>query len=75
MGYNVHDVFRKVVTYYTRKHEIKQINSWLWFEIIIIFKDKTLNLQKSTHFQNLIFIQKLFSKKHVMYLKNYNHLL
>jgi len=30
--------------------------------------------KESTHFQKFIFIQKLYKKKHVMYLDNYKHL-
>ncbi len=38
-------MLRKVVFYYTRKHKNVKEKKWLWFEIIIIFKDETLNLQ------------------------------
>jgi hypothetical protein len=55
MDLNVHNVLRKVVVYYTRKHKnvfLKKI------EIIINFKDKTLTYKESRHFQKFIFIQK-----------------
>jgi hypothetical protein len=44
MGCYIHDVLKKVIVYYTKKHKIIK-DFWLWFEIVIILKDKTLNLQ------------------------------
>jgi hypothetical protein len=46
----------------------------MWFEIIIIFKDETLNLHRIRTLSKLMFI-KNDKKKHVMYLDNYKHLL
>jgi hypothetical protein len=47
----------------------------LWFEIIIIFKDETLNFQGIKTLQNFLFIQKWWRKKHAKYLENYTNLL
>ncbi len=57
--YNVHDVLRKVVFYYTKKIKNKKINFWLWFEIFIIFKDETQNLQGIDTFSKI----HIYSKK------------
>jgi len=46
MGYNVHDVLRRVVVYYTRKHENFKNQFLVMIEIVIIFKYETLNLQR-----------------------------
>jgi hypothetical protein len=53
MGYNVHDVLRRVVVYYTRKHKFFKNHFLLWFEIIIIFKDETQNLQGIDRFSEI----------------------
>jgi hypothetical protein len=44
MEYNVHDLLNFFVDYYARKHKKFKINFWLWFEIVIILKNETLNL-------------------------------
>jgi hypothetical protein len=73
MGYNVYDVLRNVVIYYTRKHNFFKINLWLWFDIVIIFKDETLNLLGINIVSKIHIYSKIIFKKHVMYLDNYNH--
>ncbi len=75
MGYNAHDVLEKVVAYYTSKHEIKKNKIWLWFQIGIIFKNKTLKLQGINTFSKIHIYSKVINKKHVMFLDNYKHLL
>jgi hypothetical protein len=60
MGYNVNDVSKKVGAYYTRKLKF-WINFWLWFEIVIIFKNETLNLQGINTLSEIIFF-----KNHVL---------
>jgi len=62
--YNVHDVLRRVVFYYTKKHKYIFIYLFLflfflWFEIFIIFKDKTQNLQGIDTFSKI----HIYSKK------------
>ncbi len=61
MGYNVHDVSRKVVTYYKRKPKINKMNFQLWLKKIIICKNVTQNLQ-GIH---------TFSKIHIYSQKNH----
>jgi hypothetical protein len=70
MGYNVHDVLRKVIVYYTRKYKKNYINFWLWFEIVIIFKDETLNLQGINTLSKIHILLKIYKQKIVMYLEN-----
>jgi hypothetical protein len=48
---------------------------WLWFEIIIIFKDKTLNLQGIKTLSKIHVYSKMLKKKRVLYLDNYKHFL
>jgi hypothetical protein len=74
MGYNVHDVLRKKF-HLLYKIFFKKINFWLWFEIVIIFKNKTLNLQAINTLSKILIYSKIINKKNVMYLKNYMHLL
>jgi len=50
-----------------------KINIWLWFEIIVIFKDETLNLQKIKTFSQIHIYSKMMKKQNVMYLDNYKH--
>jgi hypothetical protein len=38
---------------------------WLWFEIIIIFKDKTLNLQGMKTFSKIHIYSKMMKKKNM----------
>ncbi len=45
MKYNLNDMLRKVVAYYKRKHKNVKNDFWLWFEIVTIFINITLNLQ------------------------------
>jgi hypothetical protein len=59
---NVHDVLKKVVVYYTRKHKnVKK--KWLRFEIIIIIKDETLNLQGIKTLSKIHIYSKMMKKK------------
>jgi hypothetical protein len=59
---------KKIVVYYIRKHKNVEKNiNYLWFEIIIIFKDKTLNLQGIKTFSDIHIYSKTMKKKHVMY--------
>ncbi len=44
MEYNVHNVLKKLVTYYTRKHKKFKNQFLVMDEIVIIFKDKKPNL-------------------------------
>ncbi len=49
--------------------------NWLRFEIIIIFKDETLNLQGIKTLSKIHIYSKMMTKKNVMYLENYKDLL
>jgi hypothetical protein len=51
MGYNIHDVWRKDVTYFTRKRLIIVV-FWLWYQIIIIFKNNTKSTRNMHKFNN-----------------------
>jgi hypothetical protein len=55
-------MLKKVIVYYTRKHKniLKKIGYDL---IIIIFKDKTLNLQRITTFSKIHIYFKMTKKK------------
>jgi hypothetical protein len=66
MGYNVHDVLRSVVIYYIKKLKWYKMILSLLFEIIIIFKDMTHNLEGIYKFQKFIFTQKRFKKKNML---------
>jgi hypothetical protein len=68
-------MLRKFVVYHTRKHKNVKKKNWLWFEIIIIFKDETLNLQGIRTLSKIHIYSKTMKKKHAMYLENYKHLL
>jgi hypothetical protein len=63
MGHNVHDMLRKVVVYYTKDIEIFKINFWLWFEIVIIFKDETLNSENINTLSKIHIHSNVFFKK------------
>jgi hypothetical protein len=63
MGYTVHDVLKKVVVYYTRKHKNVENKNWLWFEIIIILKDETLNLQWIKTLSKIHIYSKMMKRK------------
>ncbi len=63
MRYNLHDVLRKVVAYYKRKHKNIKMNIWLWFEIIIIFINKTLNLQGIKTLSKIHIYSKMIKKE------------
>jgi len=65
MGYNAHDVLRKVVTYYTRKHKNFKNQLWLWFEIDISFKEETLNLQGIITLPRIHIYSKIMNKKNM----------
>ncbi len=52
MGYNVHDVLINVVIYYNKKLKWYKMILCLLFEIIIIFKDMTHNLEGICTFQD-----------------------
>jgi hypothetical protein len=60
MGCNVHDVLRRIVFYYTKKHKKLKINFLIWFEIVIIFQDETLNLQRIDMFSKIHVYSKVF---------------
>ncbi len=68
MGYNLHDVLRKVVAYYKRQHENIQIDFLVMIWICHYLKKKKHWIYKeSTHFQKFIFIQNDKQKKfHVL---------
>jgi len=59
MGYNVHDVLKKFVAYYTRKHK-KKIKSIFGYDLKLLsfLKIKHQIYKKSPHFQIFIFIKK-----------------
>jgi hypothetical protein len=61
MGYNVDDVLKNVVVYYTRKKNVK--NEWLVM-IWNLYHFKRCNIKsiKSSYFQKIIFIKKYFKK-------------
>ncbi len=60
MSLNVHDVFKKIVVYYLRKHKnVKR----LWFEIIIILKYETLNLQGIMTLSKIYIYSKMMKRK------------
>jgi hypothetical protein len=66
MGYNVYDILKKVVASYTRKCKNLKMNFCLWFGIVIIFKDETLNSQWINTLSKFIFIQNKQKKIHVL---------
>jgi hypothetical protein len=59
MGYNVHDLFILNSFIILKKLIFFLINFWLWFEIVIIFKDETLNLQGIDTFSNFHIYSKI----------------
>jgi hypothetical protein len=63
MGYNVHDVLRRVVVYYTRKHENFKNQFLVMIEIVIIFKDETLNLKGIDLFSKIHIYSKIQKNK------------
>ncbi len=64
MGYNLHDVLRKFVAYYKRNHNNVKNDSWLWFEIIVIWKKKkTLNLHAINTLSKIHIYSKIIHKK------------
>jgi len=62
-GVNVHDVLRKVVVYHIIKHKNVNKKNWLRCEIIIIFKDETLNLQGIMTLSKIHIYFKMINKK------------
>jgi hypothetical protein len=68
MGYNVHNVLKKVVAYYKKKY-LKNLNQFF----VMIWNTKFTRNQHT--FKNSYLFKKLFLKNHVMYLENYKHLL
>jgi hypothetical protein len=56
MGYDVHDVLRKVVVYYTKNHKFIWKNYDL--KLLSFLKAKHSIYNESLHFQNFTFIQK-----------------
>jgi len=45
MGYNVHDVLRRILVYYTRKHNFKKNQFLVMIWNCYQFKNETKNLQ------------------------------
>jgi hypothetical protein len=58
MGYNVHDLLKNFVAYYTRKHNFFGYD----MKLLSFKKMKHWIYKESTHFQKFIFIQILFFK-------------
>jgi hypothetical protein len=52
MGYNAHDVLRRVVIYYTKNHKNFRNQFLVMIWIVIILKDETHNLQGIELFSN-----------------------
>ncbi len=60
MGYNVHDVLRKILVYYTRKHKFLKNQCLVIICIVINFKGKTQNLQGINTFSKIHLCEKVF---------------
>ncbi len=57
-------MLKKFVIYYTRKNlNVFLKIGYIWFEIIIILKDETLNLQKIKTLSKLLIYSKMMKKK------------
>jgi hypothetical protein len=63
MAYNVHDVLRRVVIYYTRKKKFKKSIFGYDLKLLSFLKMKHKIYKELTHFQNFIFIQNYKQKK------------
>jgi hypothetical protein len=64
MWYNVHDFFLKLLFIIQENIRILKIKFWLWFEIVIILKDETLNLQGINTFK-ISYLFKTYKLKNV----------
>jgi hypothetical protein len=65
-------MLRKFVIYYTKKH-INVFFKWLWFEIIIILKNETLNLYGIRTLSKIHIYSKMMMKKTCHVLGQYKH--
>ncbi len=73
MRYSVHDILRRIVVFYTRKHKIKKKKSIFGYDL------KLLSFLKMKHriYKEFIYFQISYvlknTKKNVIYLNNYMH--
>ncbi len=63
----MYDMLKKIVAYYTRKHKNKKKSIFDYdLELLSIFENKILNLQKSHHtFKNSHFFKNHKKKSHI----------
>ncbi len=73
MGYNVHDLLKKVVDYVKLNSALKYMNFWYDFKLASFFKTKLKICKEFVHFYKFIFIKKIIKKKKLTYWCNSNH--
>jgi len=65
MKYNLHDVLKKIVVYYKRKH--KNVKNEFLVMIVIIFMNKTMNLQGIRKLSKFYIYSKMIKYIYIMY--------
>jgi hypothetical protein len=76
MGYIIYMMCWEKLKFILQKNiKIFKKKIWLWLEIVIIFKDKTIDLQGINNFSKIHIYAEIINKIHVLYLDNYKHLL
>jgi hypothetical protein len=61
MKLNVHDAFKKIIVYYTRKH--KNVKHWLWLKLLSFLKMKHWIYKKSPYSFKNSYLFKNYEKK------------